>query len=59
MCRNLELVEYPKLWMHFLKVPTSQLTLNTLKPKWIHKELYNQAGTHYFHGCITFQFHIL
>ena len=34
-CRNLESVKYPQLWMPFLKVPISQLTSNTLKPKWI------------------------
>ena len=41
-CRNLESVEYPQLpqlWMPFLKVPTSQLTSNTLEPKWVINKL--------------------
>ena len=38
--------------MLFLKVPTSQLTSSTLKPKWIINELFSQPGTCNFDGCI-------
>ena len=49
---------YPHLWIPILKDPISQLTSNTLKPKWIFIMLSNQPGSHNFHGCITFQFQI-